>query len=55
VSPKLSGVISDRLRKMFAPDAEGWNPPRGTPPPPKGKGQSGQSLGGKPGRKAKPK
>jgi hypothetical protein len=53
VSPKLSGVISDRLRRMFAADAKGWNPPRGTPPRPKGK-PAGQSLGGKPGRKAKP-
>lgn len=51
MSPKLSGVISDRLRQLFAPDAGAWNPPRGTPPPPKGKAP-GQSLGGKPGRKA---
>lgn len=50
---RLSGPISDRLRKLFSPADPAWTPPRQSaskPIPPGGVG--GGPVGGKPGRKA---
>lgn len=50
---KLHGVISDRLRKLFAAGDAAWTPQRPGPPPtppPVPKGVDGQSLGGRRGK-----
>lgn len=46
----LSGVISDRLRKIFTPDDKAWNPGRPESPTSSTvtpKGVDGKSLGGR--------
>lgn len=48
--PRLHGVITDRLLKLFKPGDTAWNPgrpPSPTKPKPLPKGVEGHKLGGR--------